>query len=342
MRPQGFIGRNFARQITKDFAVSDNPNDWLDDDIAHVLSLKGADCPGNLIIGDVAYEQWLKSLTTPSNKLTDKELPDHYAELANIATSHGIAGSSAGGEFPKFITQRQLAHTQTPHVIVKFSGADHSTAVRRWADLLACEHLALAVLDKSTHINAASSRIIHSHGRTFLEVERFDRFGDFGRKPVVSLSSLDGAFVGVGSGAWTDVAKKLVDLSILEQDLLDDILVLWWYGKLIGNTDMHFGNLSFLFDANPHQKPSLKLSPVYDMLPMLYAPLSGGEVPSRIYEPLLPLPREQKAWEVAFKAATLFWQTTAKDDRISQPFREICQQNYLKLVEAGGRLLNGL
>jgi hypothetical protein len=47
---------------------------------------------------------------------------------------------------------------------------------------------------------------------------------------------------------------------------------LWAFGQLIGNTDMHNGNLSFMSEENC----PLELSPVYDMLPMTFAPTSGG------------------------------------------------------------------
>jgi len=42
--------------------------------------------------------------------------------------------------------------------------------------------------------------------------------------------------------------------------------------RLIANTDMHLGNLTF------HVEGTFRLAPAYDMLPMAYAPLPGGEV----------------------------------------------------------------
>ena len=76
---------------------------------------------------------------------------------------------------------------------------------------------------------------------------------------------------------------------------------LWWFGKLIANTDMHTGNLSFVAQG------TLAVAPAHDMLPMLYAPLPGGEVPTRVFEPPLPLPTQRPSWAVASAAATLFW-----------------------------------
>ncbi len=339
MSPQGFIGRNFARQITADLGVPDNPNDWSDDDIIYALSLKGADCSGNLIIGDAAYRVWLKSRTLSPNLLEQDKLPDQYNKLANIATSCGMVGSSGGGEFPKFTASRILSGAKTSHVIVKFSGADESSTVQRWADLLICEHLALTILTEHTNLPSASTRIIRGHGRTFLEVERFDRVGDFGRRSIVSLSALDGAFVGSGNSPWPELVRKLADLTILPIGLIERTLVLWWFGKLIANSDMHLGNLSFQFEAIPNSKPTLELTPSYDMLPMFYAPLSGGEIPNRDFTPTPPLPRDQAAWAIAFKAALEFWRVASMDNRISKPFRNICEQNYTKLVHIGNHFI---
>lgn len=332
MRPQGFLGRNFARQAVKDLAVAQNPDEWSDDDIVYVLSRRGADTVGNLIIGDEAYELWLTSVINPPSILLELGLADRYADLADTATSQGVVGSSAAGEFPKFTASRSLPGAASSHVIVKFSGADGSSAVRRWSDLLVCEHLALSVLGTFTGLSAASSRILMGRGRTFLEVERFDRQGDFGRSPVVALASLDAALIGSGGAPWPELAKQLAGLALLSDDLVKDILILWWYGKLTANTDMHLGNLSFQFEPRPGQPPSLKLAPAYDMLPMLYAPLSGGEVPLRKFEPALPLPRERDAWKAAFGAALEFWQTASADIRISESFRQTCRENHERLA----------
>lgn len=38
----------------------------------------------------------------------------------------------------------------------------------------------------------------------------------------------------------------------IDADLVEQITLRWWFSRLIGNTDMHFGNLSFLLD---HARP---------------------------------------------------------------------------------------
>jgi serine/threonine protein kinase HipA of HipAB toxin-antitoxin module len=42
------------------------------------------------------------------------------------------------------------------------------------------------------------------------------------------------------------------------------------FGQFIGNTDMHFGNLSFFVDNVA--RPRFEVAPIYDMLPMMWRP----------------------------------------------------------------------
>jgi hypothetical protein len=332
MRPQGFLGRSLARQIAQDFNVSDNPEEWSDDDIVYILTVRGSDNQGNLIIGEIAYKDFLQSVAQPEYAISERDLKSKYVELAKSATQFGGGGSSAGGEFPKFTAKRDLKEASNPYVIVKFSGADDSISVRRWSDLLICEHLALEVLRKSCILNAPLSRIIQYEGRTFLEVERFDRIGEFGRLATTSLASLDNAFVGMRNGSWVEASRRLVKEKVIPPSTINNISILWWYGKLIANTDMHFGNLTFLIE------PEIKLSPAYDMLPMSYAPLAGGEVPERHFQVTLPMPNEQEEWNKAFAMALEFWSTASSDSRITDSFKSICKANYMALAELDNRL----
>lgn len=336
MRPQGYLGRIFARQVAVDLEVPTDPERWSDDHIINVLSRRGADTLGNLIIGDDAYTLWLQSVASPTPAIPKGQEAEQYLVLASEVTALIGGGSSAGGEFPKFIAKRVLDGSDTPHVIVKFSGADDSIPVRRWSDLLVCEHLALETLRTNTSLLAAKSRILMTDGRTFLEVERFDRCGEFGRLPLISLAVLDAAFIGSGNSDWPTLIKKLVSLSMVPKALVQDVLVLWWFGRLIGNNDMHLGNLSFQLIKGQ----SVSLSPAYDMLPMLYAPLSGGEVPLRKFAAGLPLPQQAIAWRIAYDAATYFWKVVSQDERISSTFQEIALMNLEHLVQLQSTAIN--
>jgi hypothetical protein len=325
MRPQGYMGRQFARAEHRQLAVPANPEAWSDDDVAHVLSRSGADLSGNLILGDPAYEQWLGAKLAPPEPLKAQDLGAAYAALAEQAIAAGVPGSSAAGEFPKFAALRDLPGSATPHVLVKFSGADGSPTVRRWADLLVSEHLALECAAALPGMASARSRIVTHAGRTFLEVERFDRHGLFGRSRLSSLGTLDAALLGDGSADWVRLAGRLGSAGLLAPADQERIQHLWWFGRLIANTDMHTGNLSF------RPQGGLALAPAYDMVPMLYAPLPGGEVPTRDFEPPLPLPPQRAVWAQACQAALAFWMRAAQDARISAEFRAACEGNARRL-----------
>jgi hypothetical protein len=327
MRPQGYMGRQFARAQHRQLGVSPNPQEWGDDDIAWALSRCGLDVSGNLILGDRAFEQWQATKLAPPEPLRPRAVGAAYARMAEHAIGAGVAGSSAAGEFPKFTALRERPGGAMPHVLVKFSGADRSAAVRRWSDLLVCEHLALEAVAGLPGGTAARSRIVEQAGRTFLEVERFDRHGRFGRSRLASLATLDAALLGAGTSDWTVLGERLQALGLLDAATVERIRQLWWFGRLIANSDMHTGNLSFAPDDG------LALAPAYDMLPMLYAPLAGGELPSRTFEPPLPLPPQRAVWSIACAAALSFWVCAAADTRISAAFRRTCNANAKRLRE---------
>lgn len=101
---------------------------------------------------------------------------------------------------------------------------------------------------------------------------------------------------------------------------------------------MHDGNLSFMPRTSGPASP-LFLAPAYDMLPMLYAPQRGVELPSLNFTPRLPLPGERDAWQAAAAAADRFWARAADDARISADFRAVCADN-MKAVRSVRQHLN--
>lgn len=326
MAPAGFLGRNFAHLFWQQLEVSESLNDWSDDDVVHVLAGMGHDQAGDLILGDRAYQRHLEARQDwEARMIPSGEIALRYPEQAQLALARGMAGSSAAGEFPKFTALRELAGEPVA-VIVKFSGADDSPAVRRWSDLLVCEHLALETLAGELRLAAARSEVLRHGGRTFLEVRRFDRCGAHGRRPLCSLASINGALLGQPGEPWPSLAEILQKKRWLGAEAVGRVRKLWWFGRLIANTDMHEGNLSF--------RPGLEPAPAYDMLPMLYAPLRGGELPPADFAPQLPLPTEAEAWRQAAAAALTFWRRCASDDRISPAFQAICAANALRVEAA--------
>lgn len=322
MRPQGFLGRQFARRNADVLQVPENPLDWSEDDVLHTLSVLGDDMPGNYILGEPAYRRFMARIQAGEPFLTDTQIGTVYPARAQEALAGGVFGSSAGGEFPKF-TERRILDGAPMHVIVKFSGADNSPGTRRFSDLLVCEHLASEVVAQHLGVAAAVSRILQAGGRTFLEVRRFDRHGEFGRSPVCSWLALNSAVLGLGTKPWSTGAAALHERGWIDAGTQRAIEVIWHFGRLIANTDMHDGNLAF--------QPGLTLAPVYDMLPMLYAPARGVELPQRDFTPPLPLPAEREAWREAAQAAIEFWGRAASDKRISPAFRRTCADNRKKV-----------
>ena len=340
MRPQGYLGRQLARREHQALGLSPNPAEWDDDDVLHALQQRGEDCSGSLIVGATAYERWMQQRLSAPAPLPEAQHASTYTQLAEQAVAQGVPGSSAAGEFPKFSARRQWPGRPTPHVLVKFSGADASPTVQRWADLLVCEHLALHSLQHQGLGPTAHTRVLQHGGRTFLEVERFDRHGDWGRSRLCSLDTVQGAFLGSRSTDWPSLCHALHQQGWLGADALALAERWWWFGRLIGNTDMHLGNLSLVpgpalgrhqSQTGPSLRPGFSLAPAYDMLPMLYAPLAGGEVPPRQFEPPWPLPEQRPAWQDACRAALHFWRAASTEPRISPAFRAECGHNLRRL-----------
>jgi len=325
MRPQGYLGRLEALAIAPQL-LSDNPREWSDDDILAYLVQYGSDRIGNLIVGEQAMQAWSRWRAAGlADVCTDHDTPERYPQLAQAAVNLGRAGSSVPGEFPKFIAARSLAGALTPHAIVKFSGQDNSAAVRRWSDLLVCEHLALEALGSVAGHEVARTRVLFHSGRTFLESERFDRHGDFGRSPVATLASLQSALIGGAPAQWPTIMRSRAAQGLFRAEAIARAEEMHWFGRFIANTDMHAGNLSLRPRGN-----HFELAPAYDMLPMHYSPLRGGEIPPRQFatEALpLPLPGREGDWHRVAHAAVTFWLKASQDARINEDFRSICAAN---------------
>jgi AraC-like DNA-binding protein len=74
MRPQGYMGRQFARAEHRQLRVSVNPEEWTDADVLYVLSRTGSDVSGNLILGNPAYEHWQGNKVAPPEPLKPRAL----------------------------------------------------------------------------------------------------------------------------------------------------------------------------------------------------------------------------------------------------------------------------
>jgi len=319
MRPQGFIGRAFA-QGHPELGLPANPEHWNDDDVLKALTLCGEDLPGNLVVGAESFRRFHAMAAQPAREVSVAD----YPSMADSAMQGTLPGSSAGGEQPKFCTVRDGRQ-----VIVKFSPAGASPVDRRSRDLLVCEHLALSALAEAG-MAAAATRLFIEGGRVFLEVERFDRSAR-GRIGMVSLMAYDSQYVGKIDN-WAATANRMASRGLLLADDAQRLRFLEAFGRLIGNTDRHYGNISLLIEGS-----DWRLAPAYDVLPTLYASTSGELPPRELATTgLQPTVETLQEWPRARQLASLFWQTAATDDRISAAFRALARQNARLIGEMSG------
>ena len=329
IRPQGYLGRALAQrlfgQADDAMVISGLPehvHQWSDHQILRVISCAGDDLPGNFLVGRLSAERFLSQQREGDTRVVHTDYrPAVYARrVHDLVSGQWIPHSSAGGEQPKFTAC--VTNAAARQVIVKFSPPeqDESVAARRWRDLLLAEFHALSVLARHG-VSAAMTDVVQgSDGRWFLESARFDRIGQHGRAPTFSLRSIIIEDVGDLPG-WIIAAETLHRNGRIDAGTMEQIGLLDAYGHFIGNTDRHPGNLSFTLDQ--HAGPAkFVMAPAYDMLPMQYAPdAQGSMVPE--FRPIAAYPAEHGMVSVARDLAMLFWAEVARDQRMSQDFREM-------------------
>lgn len=316
-RPQGFLGRAFARRVAQDIDAPEDPSCWQTDDILLGLLRHGDDRPGDLVLGEAALQRALQSILSPLATIAADERGTRYPQLAAASLRGEEAGSAVAGEQPKFAITLRGDDGYEP-VIVKFSGRVTSPAGRRWADLLICEHHAGVTL-REHGLPAARSELVEADARVFLQSTRFDRTPALGRRGLVSLTAFDAAFYGHARIDWWRFAPQLHHDGWISAEDARVLSLFSWYGLLIANADMHLGNASLqLADDRP-----FALAPSYDMLPMRFRPSVSGEIVERRYEIAMPTPEQQANWRDAAIMARAFWQAVTADLRISAEFRGI-------------------
>lgn len=311
MRPQGFMGQTFV-QNHPELSLPVDLRHWNDDHALKAMVLAGDDLPGNLIVGEQALASYLSGV----RQTAVVQQPEvDYPRLAMLAMQGAQPGSSAGGEQPKFSA---LVNGQA--MLVKFSPSGDAPGDERSRDLLVCEHLALQTL-AAAGLPAAESQIVIAGGRVFLQSKRFDRT-DKGRIGMVSLLVYDAQYVGEMDN-WSATAQRMAARQLMTSQDAQQLQLLEAYGLLIANTDRHYGNISFLL-----QDDDWRLSPTYDMLPMLYAPVKG-ELVERDFasRKLQPTSHTLAVWPQAKQLAQQFWQSVAADTRVSDAFKALAQAN---------------
>nr|WP_318383086.1 type II toxin-antitoxin system HipA family toxin YjjJ [uncultured Enterobacter sp.] len=323
LRPQGFLGRAWGRRLAASLNLPDDIRYWQEEDILFALTLFSGENQGGWLIGEAAWQRWLQAAAPELITMADKL--ERYARLAQDALAGDVVGSSAGGEQPKFTCFADVGHEQA-HVLVKFTAPQSHAIAVRWADLLTCESLALQTLEGAGVAVSQTRLLKHDSGQVFLEAQRFDCCGVSGRRAIVSLEAVQGEFV-ASRGHWPQVVNQLAAQKQTTAHTARRVAKIWAFGRLIANSDMHAGNLSFFLSDAP-----LALTPVYDMLPMAFAPNSAGAMREESVALTFDAAVEADAWRFALPLAKAYWQKVADDGRISTAFRAIARQMSAQLL----------
>jgi hypothetical protein len=319
MAPQGYLGQAFPARYPE-LRLPPRLSVWSDDDRLRVLALRGEDSTGNVIIGSESLERFFA--LSPSDAA-----PDAFPDLAE-QSARGAAGSSAGGERPKF-----GAVSGGRHVLVKFAPPGSGPVDRRWRDLLWCEAHALRVIANAGQ--EAAEAVVHDvRGWRFLETVRFDRVGIRGRRSVLSLEALANEYLS-DRVSWTVAAAELAGPGARDCPYTlaaAEAARLRWldaFGQLTGNTDRHFGNVTFFVSEDRE----LRVAPAYDTLPMVLAPAAGTLV-ERPFRAEPPAPGALEEWKAAAPWAVRYWHDLAAQPRLDASVRQQAQM--------AGRAVEGL
>lgn len=314
LRPAGFLGRHIAG-LHPSLGLPEEPRQWSGDQVLRYLNHYGWNGSGALIVGEPAMAKWLGAVDTPAS--ADVSPAELYPTLVNNVMAGAPPASSAEGEQPKFLVARTASRAER---LVKFSPPIGDAVGRRVADLLIAEHHALRTL-ATQGIMAASSTLVEAQNRVFLETERFDRT-PVGRFGLLSLEPFDLEFVGDGGrNRWPTIVRSLISEGRLPESVFHTVQRLHAFGELMGNNDMHTGNLSFM--VRGHRV--LSLAPAYDMAPMRFSPIRG-EVPERELTVTPDATSPRTVWEWAAAAAEQCWFDVAADARVSANFRHLAEQ----------------
>ena len=319
VRPQGFLGRAIAQACSDTLMLPPDVQNWSDEDALIFFLSRGHDLPGDFVVGD-SMAQRIGVAEVDLRPITATEHRTAYPDFAAQAERGEVVGSSAGGEQPKFAAAVRDASGTVASVLVKFTTAEPSAIRDRWSDLLVCEHIALQTARTALGVAASTTSLHNFAGRRFLEVTRFDRVGATGRRGVLSLGAiLDANSFELPNENWAEAAFAMARAGVLREADADAVQRIAFFGQCIANNDMHRGNLSFL----PDDTGPFTVAPLYDMLPMSYAPTRQGSIPSEIARLPAAAPRYRKNWDRSFAAARLFWAEVAEHPEISAGFRHI-------------------
>jgi hypothetical protein len=132
---------------------------------------------------------------------------------------------------------------------------------------------------------------------------------------------LDGEFVGNATAPWPVITARLAQGGVITPEAHARAALLFAFGTLIGNTDMHAGNLSFVSDSGQ----PYALSPAYDMLPMAFSPTSGGVLRDSVSAANLHSAVDGATWRGALELARGYVARLFEDKQLSPSFKPCVQ-----------------
>jgi hypothetical protein len=321
LRPEGFLARAL-RGLRPD--LPDDPTLWTVEQALYPAIMHHSDPPGAFSIG--THIGHIRTLAASGFEIRGS----HYDTMADTVGKTLPAHSSAGGEQPKFVTEYTSPSGALTHYVVKFSPPNGTPFGERWRALLHLEHLANEVLGEQG-IAVAKTNIVESAVRTYLESERFDRMGNRGKRHVVALDAIDRTFVDARRENWIKSAELLLATKLITAHELQDIARVFAFGQFIGNTDMHFGNLSFYVDDVV--KPRIRLAPIYDMLPMMWRPgIHTGELDATPVREQPTVSGYNAAYADAQRWAIDYWRRAASLPQLGSALRQACAESAARLA----------
>lgn len=316
LQPQGFLGRELAR-LRPDFPA--DPERWSLAQLLYFVANHVRDPSG-------AFGVYGTTLTVPGAvRINTNSLADACDQLAALSGISLPAGSSAAGEQPKFL----LREADDRRWIVKFSPPRGTPFGERWHALLHLEKLALDVL-QDHGVACAETQIVETVTRTYLLSRRFDRSALFGYRHLVAAAAVHDHFVRAPRQHWVGTCRALQGQALLSPVGVDTAAKAFLFGQFIGNTDMHFGNLSFFVEDVT--RPRFEVAPIYDMLPMMWRPSihSGSLDADPLRQPPALAGFDVQA-DAARDWAVDYWQRAAAMGTLGSALQTVCDINAARL-----------
>lgn len=323
---RGYLGRAARSRLGAVAQPWDtHPEQWLFAQQIFAAQSGALEHAGAVLWGDESLSAWQNSIKQTPHLDSSTTLLNVYDQLAKSAATGPIAGSSADGEQPKFSTRVVDASGTVREVLVKFSPQRNTPFGDRWHDLLFAEAIASNVL-RDFGFDVPATRVLTGPNRTYLESARIDRAGDTGRRHLLPLKAVHSAFTHGSQRHWADTVYKLAAQKRIAQTAVATTQTLYAFGQLIGNTDMHFGNLGVIVES-PEQiaKGRVSLAPCYDMLPMRFKPEAHSDFGYTTFSAELNAALPRHIANVAKAMAAEFWRRVSDEASVSSDWREFAR-----------------